>query len=293
MIDLHVHINEDDAKNPPEVVVEHAVLQGITDIAMVVHDYVGHMARCVGLGVRNGLKSLPVTELTAHDGHYLMFFPDLSAMDDSDFVRRLQFIYDARRSRLQKLADDTLRNPYVFYLEGFGKVEFSFTEDDLDRIASGDRILSGHLAQLLSKRVGGIVSGRSAYDLLGGLLKRECYCSDDCYCTAAFSLDELLDYKKRFGSVLVQAHPALITESEILLKLAKGVDGFELSPKNPFEYNLTLAEYSARHSFLLTVGSDNHMWESDSLGFLAWQPEIAPHIDEKNVVAGIYRLLGR
>jgi hypothetical protein len=284
MIDIHVHINDDDARPTIEYVVDCAARQGISALGIVVHDYVGHMEKAVLAGRARGIESFAVTELSAKDGHYLMFFPDCTASHDAELNSRLSEIYDARRRRLENISVKLQKNPYPIQVPGYGELLFSFSMEDLKRISRGGRMLSGHLSQLVSEKTGNAVAGRKAYALLKGILSDGDYCCSEEYSAALLSVDELVHFRDRFGAVLVEAHPEHFDEGHMRDKLAAGVDGFEISVKLDLAANREILASYARQGFILTVGSDNHLWESETLGLRSWQPELVGEVDEKKIL---------
>ncbi|MBI5881089.1 hypothetical protein HZB90_03085 [archaeon] len=131
MMDLHVHINEDDACYPVDYVVDCAAKQGISAFWIVVHDYVGHMEQAVAAGEARGIRSFAVTELSGKDGHYLVFFPDFRAVKDDELNSRLLRIYSARRHRLASLASELEGDHFPIHVPGYGELLFRFSMEDL------------------------------------------------------------------------------------------------------------------------------------------------------------------
>ena len=289
MIDLHVHINEDDARYPVDYVVDCAAKQGISALGIVVHDYVGHMEQAVLSGRARGIESFAVTELSGKDGHYLMFFPDFRAAQDDELNSRLLRIYSARRHRLELLASELGGDPLPLDVPGYGELLFRFSMEDLERVSCGGRMLSGHLSRLLSEQAGNAVAGRAAYVLLKGFLSRSSYSRFPEYVDSLLGLDELARLRDRFGGVLIEAHPHSFCYGMMRRKIEAGVDGFEVSARLDRRLNAEIVRCCAQEGLLVSVGTDNHMWESEKLGL---HPALEGIVDENLVLEALFGRLG-
>ena len=283
MIDLHVHIDKDDGKLSEDKVIDLAVQQGVTALGVSMHDCVDYQEEIASKCRENGMDPFAMTELTARDGHYLMFLPDFRAADDGEFKKRLKSIYDARERRIRELARKTQEMPIGLDIPGLGIFDFRIDAEKLESLVNYGRYMTGHLAQLLVIETGGAIKRDPAYRLLDRCLNTHEYNGAHYYMDSLFTLDEIVDYKKRFDGIVIEAHPRVIDRA----KLKCGLDGFEVSSKNGVTMNLSLIKMSEEYGFLISAGSDNHFWDTDKLGLISRQPELKGVLDESRVISSI------
>lgn len=138
MIDLHSHTTASDGELSPEALVQLAVRQGVTTLAVTDHDTVASIARATAAGSEIGLRVVPGIEVSAtlnrREVHVLGHFVDPNDGELSKYDARLKA---ERRDRMEQM---------VAKLQKLG---FPVTMAMVEAIAQDAHLARPHLARVL------------------------------------------------------------------------------------------------------------------------------------------------
>ncbi len=246
LIDLHTHTTASDGSMLPEELVNYAKHKGLKAIAISDHDTTDGLPAAVDEGIRIGLEVIPAIEISADfdpEMHILGYFIQ------GDYSRIAGVLADLRLKREE-------RNPRI--IDKLNELGIRITMEEVLAKSSGSVIGRPHIAKVMVEKgyAGSLEeafdkylgSGRAAYFKKDKLTPRQC-------------LGEI----NAAGGLPVLAHPIYLgMEKERLdtllgeLKQAglKGIEAYYVD--NTPQQTAMLLELAAKHSLLVTGGSDFH-----------------------------------
>jgi 3',5'-nucleoside bisphosphate phosphatase len=242
-IDLHIHSTASDGSLSPGAVVAAARAGGLHIMALADHDTVGGVLAAQA-AASGSVHVIPAVELsTHHDGgelHMLGYYVDA--------LHPLLVSFGARAAtrREERMRDMIER------LDNVG-VHVAFTDVQAAAGPRGGSIGRPHLARVLVQR-GYVDSMSDAFDR---------YIGDDGPAfvpTRLLTPEEAIDLIHAAGGVAVWAHPRFDALEAALPRLVEhGLDGLECyRPRVGGADAERIAALAARHSLLVTGGSDWH-----------------------------------
>jgi 3',5'-nucleoside bisphosphate phosphatase len=240
-VDLHIHSTASDGSHTPEEIVEIAVRNGLSAIAIADHDTVAGVA--AGLRATAGrLTLLPAVEISASHGHdELHLLGYMVDVDAAPLLAVLEHIQEEREKRARRTVE---------VLQGLG-VDLAY--EQVAAVARGASIGRPHIATALVE-AGAVPTPAMAFERY---LKRGRPAYVDRY---RVTPQEAIALIREAEGLPVLAHPKLIHRDALIPELAsQGLGGLEAfhtqhSP-NDVEHYLALA---ARLHLVVTGGTDSH-----------------------------------
>ena len=247
MIDLHVHTTASDGEFSPSEIIDKALLNGLTHIAITDHDTINGLDEAISYAKGKNIVVIPGVELNAKVSkgqmHILGYFIDYS---NTEFIKAMKKFEDERNSRNDK------------FIEMFNQLGIDISLEDVKKYAIGTVIGKPHFARVLLEKgyTQDIEEGFDKFFNQEPLksIKR-----------ISYSPKEIIKLIKSAGGTAVLAHPQSLKldneelERTILELKDLGLDGLECyhSKQSDEEMNFfkTLAE---KHNMLITLGSDYH-----------------------------------
>ena len=247
MIDLHSHSNASDGDYSPEVLIDLAILKGITTLAITDHDNINGLERACNYAKDKNITIIPGIEVSANvakgEMHIVGLFIDYK---DEEFIEYLNILQKKRDSR------------NVRYIEEFNKLGFNITLEDLTRISGGKIIGKPHFAKWF-KENGHVENSDDIYLSYFNQspfkdIKRETYDPDD-----------IIKHIKNNGGLVILAHPQSLELSfnELREKLVTlksyGLDGMECYHSNQTPEEMKeFRKIASELGLLISKGSDYH-----------------------------------
>ncbi len=109
-VDLHIHTRFSDGACTVEQIIEQAVAQGISTLAITDHDNTDGCAEAISLGRAVGIEVIPATELSAeidgHDIHVLGYYVD---PENARLKEKLHEMKETRLIRAEKIVNNLNR----------------------------------------------------------------------------------------------------------------------------------------------------------------------------------------
>lgn len=241
--DLHLHTTASDGILSPSEVVHWAKKRNLTAIAITDHDTVSGIEEAINEGEKVEVEVIPGIELNSvHDDEDIHILGYYVNYRDISFTRLLKTIQHERSTRAEKM---------VKKLNDFGlKIDYK----DVLLEAQGESIGRPHVARVLEK-LGYTTTLRDAFNLYIG---KGCPGYVERY---KLTPEEACQHIRAGGGVPVLAHPGLLKNKDIILRLIKNksIDGIEvfhsLHSKSDSKKYLAMA---ASHNLIITGGSDCH-----------------------------------
>lgn len=245
--DLHVHSTASDGSDNPEKIVQIALSQGLSAIALTDHDTTDGIAAALIEAQGTGLQVIPGVELNTDwegtDIHILGYYVDYRA------PILLGILEEMRRSRLER-AEKMLAK-----LAGLG---IRLRSEDVAKIAGEAAICRPHIAQAMVD-AGYVASKKEAFEkYIGrGLPAYVPHTKLDPF--TAISVIE------KARGVAVLAHPGLANRDNLIPALVKrGLLGLEVYyPLHTPEMIDKYRWYSKKYGLVMTGGTDYHGPDSD------------------------------
>ncbi len=246
-VDLHLHSSSSDGKDTPTQIVQLAVDERLTCVALTDHDILDGITEARDACVEAGIDFIPGIELSVdHEGkkmHMLVYFlePGPGPLQD-----RLEDLRIGRNRR------------NVAIVERLNALEYDITIDDVARHAAGKSVGRPHIADALVEKEY-VATRNEAFDGLlsdGGVAYVE---RDRLTALAAINL------ARESHAVPVVAHPTTIGLSSdeawttFRMLADHGLGGIEAYyPKHPLALRAKLAGIAADLNIAATGGSDYH-----------------------------------
>jgi predicted metal-dependent phosphoesterase TrpH len=263
--DLHIHTTFSDGQFTPEKIVEEAKKAGLRYIAITDHDTVGGISHLYETGIypARGIRIIPGIEFSAHDParevHILGYDIDIFHRGLMD---KLNDIVEARWTRFSEM---------IVKLNGLG---YDVKETEVLQLAGDSQSISrSHVARVLVNK-GFFPSVSDVFDKV--LAKgKPAYVSH-----YRMEPQEIINLIKEAGGVPVLAHPKLIEDDGLVVKLLQmGMEGIEAYyPLHDEADNKRYLQMAEQYHLLATGGSDFHgpsVREPRSLGIFTIADELA------------------
>jgi len=241
--DLHVHTDFSDGTFSPERVVEEALKQNLSSIAICDHDCIDGIEPAIKAAENTDLEIIPSVEITVIRGgkeiHILGYFIDLHNAEFTSLLRRVQH---ERIERVKKM------------IKKLQHYEVKLDFDKVMEIAGGKGSVGRlHVAQALvaTKAVPSIFD---AFNLYIGDFK-PCYVKD-----IGFALDEAVHVITKAKGFPVLAHPYILHNDELIKDFIKlGVRGIEAYHSDcSARIGQKYEKMAERLGVIATGGSDCH-----------------------------------
>lgn len=240
--DLHIHTYYSDSTSSPQEVVQEALQNKLTCIAITDHDTVDGIvptrqeAQASGLEVINGIELS--SEIQGKDVHILGYCFN----DESPLVSALGKFQQARVERIGEMIEK---------LKGLG-ID-NITLEEVCRLTKSKSVGRPHLAAVLKEKKWVNDIGQ-AFDK---------YLAEDAPAYVAkykISPVEAVELIRQSGGVAVMAHPMFTNKDEIIPSLVRaGMGGLEVYYPNCSEAVINhYAGLARKHNLIMTGGSDAH-----------------------------------
>lgn len=247
MIDLHTHSKASDGELEPEALIDLAIKNNITTLAITDHDTVDGIPKAIEYAKNKKITIIPGVELeaTVSKGqmHILGLFIDYK---NEKFLNTLRDIKNARKLRNDK------------FIEEFNKMGLTISIEELNEVSSGEIIGKPHFAKVFLKK-GYIKAKEEAFDKyfnqppLNKLKKN------------VNTPEEIVQLIKQANGIAVLAHPQTLklTDKELLdtIKELKqyGLDGVECyHTEQTYDEMKKYQDIAHNLNLLITKGSDFH-----------------------------------
>lgn len=246
-IDLHVHSCHSDGTLTPTELVDLAIKQGLSAIALTDHDTTTGVAEAVKAGERAGLEVIPGVELSTRykekEIHILGYFIDYQ---DETLNKSLEKIATERDNRNRKMCESLTAGGFPISYE-------ELTENFGDAI-----ITRAHFAKLLVKK--GVL--QSMDEAFRGCLNN----NSPCYVMRRYPTPkEAIELILNAGGIPVLAHPLLykmsVSELHALISelMEYGLQGIETFYScNQGTDEAFVRKLAKEHGLIMTGGSDFH-----------------------------------
>lgn len=240
--DLHIHTTCSDGKMSPEEVVEVAKEKNLRSFSITDHDTYKGYFEALDKAKELEIDLIPGIEITSvigdKEAHILAYYFDPDTTYLEDFLNEQK---KARKDRIKGIIK-TIQN--------------SGLDVDYDEVwaeANGANIGRPHLARVLTQK-GYVSSPKEAF--IRYLSNEKLGSIDNNYP----DYREVIEIIKNVGGASIVAHPGrLYGESEINQFIEAGIDGIEcIHPSHNYKFQKHYTELCAKHSLLMTGGSDTH-----------------------------------
>lgn len=241
--DLHLHSNFSDGTLSPEGLVQLALKQGLSAIAVCDHDTVEAIELTIKAAKGKDLEVLPAIELSAdYNGQELHLLGYLIDYRNHNLHNKLKFLGEKRIERIKEM---------IKRLNDIHGMDIDFLE--VKEIAGRGTMSRLHLARLMVKKAG-VKSISEAFTR---------YIGDRCQayvCGFHFSPQEAICLIRDIGGIAVLAHPYTFRRQELILELVDwGVRGLEVYyPEHSQAQTVYYENLANKHNLLITGGSDYH-----------------------------------
>ena len=241
--DLHIHTHYSDSTSSPEEVVDEAVKNGLSCIAITDHDVTDGVVPTQEAARGHHLEVIAGIELSSEfegkDIHMLGYFIDIH---QDSLVEKVELFLQERVRRMKQM---------IVNLQAVGIKDITFEE--AAALTKSRAVGRAHLAMLLLQK-GHVNSFKNAFEkyLAQG---RPGYAPK--FKQTPFEAIELIHQS---GGLAVMAHPMLTQKDELIPPLVKGgLDGLEVYYPNCMP---TVIEFykkiAKKNGLLMTGGSDAH-----------------------------------
>ncbi len=244
--DLHCHTKLSDGTMGIDDLIVLAKNSGVTTLAITDHDCLAGTVRAELIGKRHGINVIPAVEFSATDSkrnakaHILCYLPDrperLEGLCKSNSLKRKR----AAQIMVLKVAN-----------------KFPVTPEFIAKCCQGStNIFKQHIMQALMEAGYTTTVFGDLYKMLFSKESKMNVLMDAKYPEPT----EIIDAIHEAGGIAVLAHPGFYNNFELLEELIPyGLDGVEVwHPENTPEQQELLKEIAAKHSLVMTGGSDFH-----------------------------------
>ncbi len=255
MIDLHTHSNASDGELSPAELIGLGIKNGLRALALTDHDTVAGIAEARARAAELGLEFIAGVEIEIDfdPGEFHLLGLGLDEKNPA-LLRALAELADARAFRNEQIVE-------LFHREGI-----SINLEEIGTLAGTQRIGRPHIAEALVRN--GLVKGRQeAFDKYLGK-GRPFYLSKDC-----LALEDALRLIHGAGGLAVVAHPySLFIGKPKLAALmdewkTMGIEGIEAyHPAAKLGQCRILERMARQRGFLVTAGSDFHSLKKPECG---------------------------
>lgn len=266
--DLHFHSTYSDGTNSPRELIDMAVQNNISALALSDHDTVDGLAELQEAAAIKGIKVIPAVELsTSIEGvriHILGYNIDCNSRSLKSYLKAIS---EGRTQNTKRILER---------LNSMGMLDYSW-EDAEKHFADKAWICSLDIFEAM--RLDGIYKQRSEWrEFYNKLFGKNSPAYMD---LEGFTSKSAIEVISGAGGIPVVAHPKLIGDDSQLDKLVKyGLRGIEVhypahSESDVYRYN----EYAEKFNLLITGGTD---WHGD---FTQWNVKLGDYgIDEEKLL---------
>ncbi|MPM18153.1 Phosphoribosyl 1,2-cyclic phosphate 1,2-diphosphodiesterase [bioreactor metagenome] len=241
--DLHIHTTASDGRLSPEEVLSKAAKYGLSYIAITDHDTVDGLISIKNNSLKSNLVVIPGIEfsidLPEHEVHVLGYYIDPF---DKQLQEQLLTITDDRRKRIEKI---------VVRLNAIGyKITY---EEILNSTKETSSIGRPNVARVLVEK--------GYFQTVAQVFEQLLYKNGPVYIPHyKLKPQQAIELINRCGGIPVLAHPGLIGDDNIVLKMIEyGICGLEaFHPKHSKEQRNKYAQLADGYKLLVTGGSDFH-----------------------------------
>lgn len=247
MIDLHTHTNISDGTDTPSMLINKALAQGLTTVALTDHDTIGGWDEAT-THLRSGLDLVLGSEISCQT-------------TDGISVHMLGLLFDPTYGPLQDVLTQTRDNRHGRMERIIGKMNTAGIDismaDVLAQLSDGATLGRPHLADaLVAKKV--VASREEAF--------AELLHNSSAHYVAHYSPtpEEVIALIKAAGGVAVIAHPfaslrgRIISSESFAPMVAAGLDGIEVSHRDQTIEQRDLLNQIARDFDLVQTGSSDY-----------------------------------
>ncbi len=256
--DLHTHTTFSDGSLSADWLPRLAARKGLSHLAISDHDSMHSVHYGYANPLREGVRLIPATELTAFDFqrgrrvHILCYWPDETC---PELIAHCKLMADRRNSVCNQSAKE-LEAIYPQFKR----------EDALALTKDGGVLYKSTLMKVLCDY--GLADGiyKEVYKELFGTPNGKVL-HDPEYQT----VDQVLEVVKKARGVAIFAHPSVYKSMELVTELVKAgkIDGIEIEhPRNTPEDKEVLYQLAQEHNLIVTGGSDFHGQNTGSPRFL-------------------------
>lgn len=246
--DLHTHTTFSDGSLQVQWLPKLAARAGLTHLAISDHDSMQSVRYGYANSLRDGVRLIPATELTAFDFergrrvHILCYWPDKTC---PDLIAHCELMAQRRNAVCTQSAKELEQLYPQFKLE-----------DTKPLVQDGGVLYKSTLMQVLVNY--GLADGiyKQTYKELFGESGGKVL-HDPQYQT----VDQVLDVIQKARGVAVFAHPSVYQSMELVQQLAQQgrIDGVEIEhPRNTEQDKQALYELANKYGLIVTGGSDFH-----------------------------------
>ncbi len=249
--DMHVHTIYSDGVLTPDQIIDMAVSNKISGIAITDHDTVGGIKNALDLRERKGIDIIPGIEMSAtldgEDVHILGYWMDY---EDNDLLATLSDIRAVRTHRVEKM----VKNLYDYY-----KINLDINEV----YNEGNHYTLGrpHIARVLVRHgyAGNVSDAFKKYLNKSSPIYVEKY---------ELSPEEAVKIIVKSGGAPVLAHPGLIGKKVLIPKIIEaGMYGIEVyHPKHGADDIRMAKDFAKKYDLIETGGSDFHSPTDGAIG---------------------------
>lgn len=243
--DLHIHTTASDGRFTPEEVIQYAKAAKLSTIAITDHDTV------------NGLRQLHEARLFPSEEIDIIPGVEFSADMKDNEVHILGYHVDIFDKELRMKLDQVVRCRWLRYAEMVRKLQaigYPLTEKDVLEVAGKtESIGRAHIAQAMVNK--------GFFSRLGEVFDAVLGKRGPAYVPHyRMRPEEIIRLIKAAGGIAVVAHPFLIGDDQIVLRLIRqGIDGIEVfHPKHTVEISEKYKQMALENKLLITGGSDYH-----------------------------------
>ncbi|MFH0974388.1 MAG: PHP domain-containing protein [Spirochaetota bacterium] len=254
-IDLHVHTKASDGILTPKEMIDYAVKNGISSLAITDHDTVAGLPEAMDYAKETGFDLVSGVEFgldyKAGSFHLLGLFVDFC---NPDLIAATERLKESRMIRLVKMVE-------ILTCEGY-----SISLEEVEEEAMGAAVGKPHIARIMIKKgyaedmncvfKNFMIKGKPGY------VKRD-----------RISLEEAVSVIKKSGGIAIIAHPVSLNlklnnfEKKLDEFIQCGVDGLEVySSMHSMEDVSGFLHIANNKNIMITGGSDYHGDSSKEIG---------------------------
>lgn len=241
--DLHVHTNHSDGILSPIQVVNLAVKQKLSGIAITDHDTVSGIEDAIKESLKHdNFKVIPGIEFSCicrdEEVHILGYFIDYKNPNIIDITNRL------KSARL---------NRGIEIVKKINSLGMNLTVEEVKQFSGEEYIGRPHIARALIKKgyLSNIQEGFDKYLNRGKPAYVERY---------KMTIEDTIDLIKNSGGISILAHPGLLKDKSIIeYSIMLGIDGIEcIHSKHTKKEVKLFSEIASSKNLIATGGSDCH-----------------------------------
>lgn len=239
--DLHVHTVYSDGTNTPIEIIDQAVNQKISSVAITDHDTVDAVPLAMAHAAENGIEVIPGIEFSARlndkEVHLLGYFIDF---EQEWFLRKLKQLRDERILRIDKILE-------------------KLKEYDINLEAS--EVLKGNSGSVGRLHIAKVMVSNGYTKTIWDVFDKYLGTGKPCFVPHEnLTLKDAIIMVKELNGLSVLAHPYTLKNDNLLPEIVDlGIDGIEAYyPDHNSSQTKTYLNFAKKHKLLVTGGSDHH-----------------------------------